>query len=64
MWNLAPKSQGLDKNAARWNLLLQVDSNEDIGMMWGDMGRLYLWITEEDLKACRFDRSWLILQCG
>ena len=22
------------------------------------------WITEEDLKARRFDRSWLILQCG
>jgi len=58
------KALGLDRNAARWSLLLQVESNEDIGMMWGDMGRLYLWITEEDLKARRFDRSWLILQCG
>ena len=58
------KSRGLDKNAARWNLLMQVDSNEDIGMMWGDMGRLYLWITGEDLAARRFDRCWLILQCG
>ena len=36
------KTRGLDKNAARRNLLMQVDSNEDIGMMWGDMGRLYL----------------------
>lgn len=58
------KSRGLDKNAARWNLLLQVDSNEDIGMMWGDMGRLYLWITEEDLAARKFENCWLILQCG
>ena len=58
------KSKGLDKNAARWNLLLQVDSNEDIGMMWGDMGRLYLWITTEDLAARNFENSWLILQCG
>lgn len=58
------KSKGLDKNASRWNLLLQVDSNEDIGMMWGDMGRLYLWITDEDLAARNFGKTWLILQCG
>jgi len=58
------KKLGLHKNAARWSLLMQVESNEDLGMMWGDMGRLYLWITEEDLKARRFDKTWLILQCG
>lgn len=58
------KARGLDKNAARWHLLLQVDSDEDLGMMWGDLGRLYLWITEEDLVARRFEKSWLILQCG
>ena len=58
------KSRGLDKNAARWNLLMQVDSNEEIGMMWGDMGRLYFWITGEDFAERRFDRCWLILQCG
>lgn len=59
------KSRGLDKNAARWNLLMQVDSNEeDLGMMWGDMGRLYLWITSEDLAARKFENAWLILQCG
>lgn len=57
------KSKGLDKNAARWNLLMQVDSNEDTGMMWGDMGRLYLWITNEDLAARNFEKTWLILQC-
>lgn len=58
------KSRGLDKNASRWNLLLQVESNESIGMMWGDLGRLYLWITDEDLAARNFEKSWLILQCG
>ena len=58
------KALGLHKNAHRWHLLMQVESNESLGMMWGDMGRLYLWITEEDLKAKRFDKSWLILQCG
>ena len=58
------KSKGLDKNAARWNLLLQVDSNEDIGMMWCDAGRLYFWITDEDLASRAFENCWLILQCG
>ena len=55
---------GLEKNAARWKLLMQVESNEELGMMWGDLGRLYLWITEEDLKAKQFEKTWLILQCG
>lgn len=58
------KALGLHKNAARWNLLMQVESNEDLGMMWGDLGRLYLWITDEDLRARRFEKTWLILQCG
>ena len=57
-------ARGLDKNIGQWNLLLQVDSNEDLGMMWGDCGRLYLWITDEDLAAKNFEAAWLILQCG
>lgn len=56
-------ARGLDKNTNRWNLLLQVDSNEDLGMMWGDDGRLYVWITDEDLEAKNFNASWVILQC-
>ena len=58
------RAKGLDKNTGHWNLLLQVDSNEEIGMMWGDCGRLYLWITDEDLAEKNFEHSWLILQCG
>ena len=58
------KARGLHKNADRWCLLMQVDSNEENGMMWGDVGRLYLWITREDLAARRFENCWLVLQCG
>lgn len=54
----------LAKNAGQWNLLLQIDSNEDqCNMMWGDSGRIYLWIKDEDLKNKNFENSWLILQC-
>ena len=58
------RERGLHQNTAHWTLLLQIDSNEDIGMMWGDCGKLYLWITQEDLAAKAFEKSWLILQCG
>lgn len=55
-------AKGLGKNVERWNLLMQIDSNEEIGMMWGDCGRLYLWITDEDLAKRRFEKTWVILQ--
>lgn len=58
------KRKRLEKNVVNWNLLLQIDSNEELGMIWGDCGRLYLWIKEEDLKKKQFDQSWLVLQCG
>jgi uncharacterized protein YwqG len=51
--------------AAKWELLLQVDSDEEgLGWMWGDMGRLYFWIRRSDLAARAFDKTWLVLQCG
>lgn len=58
------KGKELRQNYHRWNLLLQIDSHEELGMMWGDLGRVYLWITDEDLKAKKFDQTWIILQCG
>ncbi|GGG54354.1 hypothetical protein GCM10011378_33140 [Hymenobacter glacieicola] len=59
-----PQAKELEPNAVNWRLLLQVDSNEDeCGMMWGDAGRLYFWIREQDLKTQNFDASWVILQC-
>ena len=51
----------LEKNIYDWELLLQIDSNDDF--MWGDDGRIYLWIKKDDLKNKKFENSWLILQC-
>ncbi len=59
-----PRAKELEKNKDNWILLLQVDSNEEAGMMWGDAGRLYYWIRKDDLKNQRFDRCWLISQCS
>jgi uncharacterized protein YwqG len=58
-----PRVEQLAAGAAAWRLLLQVDSDEDRGMYWGDVGRIYYWIREEDLRRGAFDAAWLILQC-
>jgi uncharacterized protein YwqG len=59
-----PKAKELEKNAEDWRLLLQIDSDaEHSNMMWGDLGRLYFWIKEQDLLTQNFDKCWLISQC-
>jgi len=58
-----PRLPAFRRDALDWRLLLQVPSVDAAGMMWGDAGLLYYWIRDEDLRARRFDRSWLILQC-
>ncbi|MCD8213652.1 MAG: DUF1963 domain-containing protein [Campylobacter sp.] len=59
-----PLKAELEKNISDWTLLLQIDSNEENEMMWGDCGRLYVWIKDDDLRNKRFDKARLILQCS
>lgn len=53
----------LDREAERWVLLAQFDSDDDAKMTWGDAGALYWLIRPEDLTAMRFDRARLVPQC-
>jgi uncharacterized protein YwqG len=53
-----------DTGASDWRLLLQLDSENDAGMMWGDLGRLYFMIREQDLRSLSFGKAWLDWQCG
>jgi len=59
-----PRMPTVHKNAQQWRLLLQLDSDDRLDWMWGDMGMVYFWCREEDIAAARFDRVWTILQCG
>lgn len=59
-----PARDALERCADRWRLLLQLDSDDAAGLTWGDAGMLYWWMTEEDLRARRFDRALLIHQFG
>jgi uncharacterized protein YwqG len=60
----SPLAQEVAKGARDWRLLLQLDSDEGTGMMWGDAGRLYFWITEASLAERRFEECWMVLQCS
>jgi uncharacterized protein YwqG len=59
-----PRSKVLAQQAPSWQLLLQLASEEEASMTWGDMGCLYFWIHERDLLQQRFDNVWMALQCG
>lgn len=59
-----PRGKELMRDAGQWKLLLQLDSDESYGMMWGDLGRLYFWIRQEDLTRGDFSRTWMTLQCS
>ena len=58
-----PRARSLEPGADEWVLLLQLDSDDGSGLMWGDCGRLYYWIRRPDLAVLRFDRVWMTLQC-
>ena len=58
-----PRALALKEGAADWTLLLQIDSDDAPGWMWGDAGRLYFWIKRQDLAKCDFSNVWSIMQC-
>jgi len=60
----SPEGQPLKAGAKDWRLLFQMDSDDDLEVMWGDLGLIYFWVREQDAKAKNFDNTWLILQCS
>lgn len=44
-------------------LLAQFDSDDLIGWCWGDVGKLYFMVSEDDLAKGRFDRVSMEMQC-
>lgn len=59
-----PRASVLEPGADDWLLLLQLDSDDEARIMWGDLGMLYFWIRRDDLQNRRFDKVWMTLQCG
>ena len=59
-----PRRAALEKGRSDWILLLQLDSDDAAGMMWGDVGKLYFWIRKQDLARRDFSNVWMIMQCS
>jgi len=59
-----PRAEALTPGAADWRLLLQLDSDDTPGFMWGDAGTLYFWIREDDARRADFSKTWLVFQCA
>ncbi len=47
------------RKPATWLPLLQLDTDPAVDMQWGDMGRLWFLVREDDWKKQRFDRVWV-----
>jgi uncharacterized protein YwqG len=56
-----PRVQQLDQGIVEWQLLLQLDEDEKLGLDLGG-GRLYFLVRLPDLRAGRFEGAWAIRQ--
>lgn len=57
------RAEELRQEPNDWRLLLQIDTEDDLDLMWGDSGTIYYWIRERDARAGDFSKVWLVLQC-
>jgi uncharacterized protein YwqG len=59
-----PRIKELSRGYERWRLLLQIDTDDELNMMWEDGGLLYFWIREQDAAGGDFSAAWTFLQSG
>jgi uncharacterized protein YwqG len=57
------RATALREGAKDWRLLLQFDSDDELGVMWGDLGMLYFWVQRQAASRGDFSNAWLVLQC-
>lgn len=60
-----PQMPLFEEKKKQWHLLFQMDSIHRTGfdLMFGDCGKLYFYIKEDDLVRKRFDEVWAFVQC-
>lgn len=55
--------QEIQSASTRWQLLLQVDTDGQLGTQWGDMGTVYFWAPQAAALAHDYSGAWALLQC-
>jgi hypothetical protein len=58
-----PRFVAMLERSADWRLLLQLDTDDSLGWLWGENGCVYYAIREEDLRTGNFDATWMVSQC-
>lgn len=58
-----PRAASLRDGAKEWSLLLQMDSDDAMEVMWGDCGMIYFWVKRDEARKLDFSNTWLIQQC-
>lgn len=49
--------------AGTWRLLLQFDTDDSLGVSWGDTGTLYFWARKDEAARGDFSNTWIQMQC-
>lgn len=49
---------------ANWRLLFQIDTDDEAGWMWGDVGTLYFTVYPSPTLESWLEEGWMVLQCG
>ena len=58
-----PRVEALAPGASEWRLLLQLGSDPELGMEWGDCGSLYFCVRAAQARRGDFTVVWTVLQC-
>ena len=58
-----PRVVALTADAEKWELLLQIDTDYEAGMLWCGVGTLYFWIPRDELDRRNFEATWMLMQC-
>ncbi len=58
-----PRVGELEAGAEEWRLLFQLSSDDELGLALGHpLGRLHVWIQNEELRRGRFDDVWAFVR--
>jgi uncharacterized protein YwqG len=57
-------SEEIEDGANDWQLLAQIDCDEKLDWEFGDMGRLFFWIKQQDLEQQDFSNVWFQFECA
>jgi len=50
-------------SAQEWKMILELDSHPAMDLMWGDAGKIHIFVHNDDIKSRDYKNIWLEYQC-